>query len=151
MILNIDNRIIAALLLVIYLRILLYVFKHWIKPSLETRSMKEVDRNPKWVTKQITSYYGFEDIDFVLFDSNMVDSPRLKTNKTRDRLELWLPCDTLTKDIPELSRLALACKIHTRHGVWCPDKPIYWLSVLCFMLDGGEIKMEDRPKSPEKT
>lgn len=150
MTLNFDNRIIVAILVVIYLRATFYVWKRWVRPMMETFKMKEVDRNPKWVMRQLVSYYGFEDIDFVLFDSGVVCSPRLKTNKTRDRLELWLPCDTLTKDVPELGRIALACKLHVRYGVWYPDKPIYWLSVLLFMLDGGEIRMEDRPKPTEK-
>jgi hypothetical protein len=29
-----------------------------------------------------------------------------------------------------------------KYGVLFQDKPIHWLSILCYMLDGGDIKQE---------
>ena len=50
-----------------------------------------------------------------------------------------IPNDTLTKDAEEVVRLALVGKIYIKHNLFFPDKPTHWLSILCYMLDGGDI------------
>lgn len=47
------------------------------------------------------------------------------------------------KDIEDIGRLALATKIKIKCGLWFPEKPLYWLSIICYMLDGGDIHMTD--------
>ena len=116
------------------------IFDRFIFPKMIHHGMKEIERNPKWVTSQL-QYYGFNDIDIVLCESKWGMLPRFRTSKN-NRVELWVDNDISTKDVEDLGRLALAAKIKVKYGVWFPEKPLYWLSILCYMLDGGDIKME---------
>lgn len=118
-------------------------------PRMERRAAIEVGRNPKWIISQLP-YYGFYDVDFVLFKSKLNTMPHFRLNKNKDRIEMWLPEDVTTQDIPELGRLALAGKLNAKYDVWYPDKPIHWLSVLCFMLDGGDINVQEQEVKSEK-
>lgn len=108
-------------------------------PKIIKCGMKEKDRNPKWITSQL-QYYGFNDVDIVLCESKWGRLPYFRLGKN-NRLELWIDCDTPTKDIEEIGRLILISKIKSKYNLSFPDKPIYWLSVLCYMLDGGDIRM----------
>ena len=114
-----------------------------IYPKLIEYFTKEIERNPKWVTSQL-QYYGFEDIDIVLCESKLGRLPRFRTGENK-RLELLIDNDTPTYEVETIGRIALAAKIKTEYGLWFPDKPLYWLSVLCYMLDGGDIQMSNRP------
>ena len=105
---------------------------------------KEIEKNPKWIVDKVKGvYYGFHDIDFILAESNIFSSlPRFKISKT-DRYELWLPSDISIKDVDEIVRLALVGKIQVKYGLIFRDKSLNWLSILCYMLDGGDIR-EDK-------
>lgn len=117
------------------------IFNRVIFPKMVTKGMKELDRNPKWITSQL-QYYGFHDIDIILCKSKWGMLPRFRVGKN-DRLELWIDNDTSTKDVEEIGRLALLGKLKVKYGVWYEDKPIHWLSVLCYMLDGGNVTTEN--------
>jgi hypothetical protein len=134
------------LCIIILVGLMLYVtwrtFDRIIFPQMVYHGMKEVERNPKWVTSQL-QYYGFNDIDIVLCTSKYGMLPRFRASKD-NRIELWIDNDTSTKDIEEVGRLALVGKIKAKYGLWFPDKPIYWLSILCYMLDGGDVNMIDK-------
>ena len=116
------------------------VFDRVIFPHMVYNGMKETSRNPKWITSQL-QYYGFGDIDIVLCESKWGMLPHFRMTKN-DKFELWVDNETSVKDVDDIGRLALAGKIKTLYGLWFPEKPIYWLSILCYMLDGGDIKME---------
>ncbi|MDE5539947.1 MAG: hypothetical protein K2J20_05625, partial [Bacilli bacterium] len=75
--------------------------------------------------------------------------PTLRYKVTNNRFEIWVPNDTSTKDADEVLRLAMVGKIQIKYGLWFPDKPIHWLSILCYMLDGGDIT-ESKTKFEEK-
>lgn len=116
-----------------------------IYPKIIRFGMKELHRNPKWIMSKL-QYYGFDDIDIILCKSKWGNLPRFEIGKN-NKLELWLDDDsTLTKDAEDVGRLALCVSIKFKYGLWFPDKPIYWLSILLYMLDGGNIKMEDKIK-----
>lgn len=131
---------IIILINVLFLSILLYnVLNKIIIPKIIDYSIKEIDRNPKWVTSRL-QYYGFDDIDIVLCECPFHRLPRFRIIKT-DKLELLIDNDTSVNDIEELGRIALITKIKVKYGLWFPEKPIHWLSVMCYMLDGGDIQM----------
>lgn len=116
------------------------IFNKIIFPKMVYHGMKEIERNPKWITSKL-QYYGFNDIDIVLCESKWGMLPRFRAGK-ENRVELWIDKDTSTKDAEEMGRLALVGKVQAKYGLWFPEKPLHWLSILCYMLDGGDIRME---------
>lgn len=118
------------------------IFNKIIFPKIVYHGMKEIERNPKWITSKL-QYYGFNDIDIVLCKSKWGMLPRFRVGKD-NRLELWIDNDTSTRDVEDVGHLALAGKIKAKYGLWFPDKPTYWLSILLYMLDGGDIQMQDK-------
>lgn len=141
---TIKTDILSLILVILVIYLFYHIFDKKIFPKLVDRHTKEIEKNPKWITSRL-QYYGFDDIDFILARSVFGMIPRLRVNKKKDRLELLLPEEISVDDIEEIGRIALACKIQARYGVLFADKPLYWLSILCYMLDGGDVKME--PKS----
>ena len=131
----------AVLLLILITFYMVWrIFDRVIFPKMVYHGMKEIERNPKWVTSQL-QYYGFNDIDIVLCESKWGMLPRFRMGKN-ERIELWVDNEMSTKEVEDIGRLALAAKIKAKYGVWFPEKPLYWLSILCYMLDGGDIRME---------
>ena len=118
------------------------IFNKIIFPKIVHRGMKEIDRNPKWITSKL-QYYGFNDIDIVLCESKWGMLPRFRAGKN-NRLELWIDNDISTKDVDSIGHLALCIKVKAKYGLWFPDKPTYWLSILLYMLDGGDVNMVDK-------
>lgn len=125
--------------------------KYVVLPFLIRKTTKEIDKNPKWITSALHSkYYGFSDIDFITAESTIGALPRFRVAKgDNTRLELLIPNDTLTKDVEKIGQIALVGKIKVKYGLFFPDKPLYWLSILCFMLDGGEVAMKEVEKRQE--
>ena len=138
------KEVIALLFVIFIVYIAIHVFKLFIRPVILDMDTKEIERNPKWIVDKVKGvYYGFHDIDFILAESNIFSSlPRFKISKT-DRYELWLPSDISIKDVDEIVRLALVGKIQVKYGLIFRDKSLNWLSILCYMLDGGDIR-EDK-------
>lgn len=120
------------------------IFNKIIFPKLVYHGMKEIDRNPKWITSKL-QYYGFSDIDIVLCESKWGMLPRFRAGK-ENRLELWIDNNTSTRDVDDIGHLALCVKLKAKYGLWFPDKPTYWLSILLYMLDGGNIEMREQEK-----
>lgn len=131
----------AILLSLIMFYVSIHIFKRYIFPKLVEVDTKEIERNPKWIMKDVKSkYYGFQDIDIVTAETKMFYSlPRLKVIDGK-KFELLIPADTSTKDADEILRLALMGKIEVKYGLQFRDKPLHWLSILCYMLDGGDIR-----------
>ena len=138
------KEVIALLFVIFIVYIATRVFKLFVRPVILDMDTKEIERNPKWIVNKVKGvYYGFHDIDFILAESNIFSSlPRFKISKT-DRYELWLPSDISIKDVDEIVRLALVGKIQVKYGLIFRDKSLNWLSILCYMLDGGDIR-EDK-------
>lgn len=138
------KEVIALLFVIFIVYIATRVFKLFVRPVILDMDTKEIERNPKWIVDKVKGvYYGFHDIDFILAESNIFSSlPRFKISKT-DRYELWLPSDISIKDVDEIVRLALVGKIQVKYGLIFRDKSLNWLSILCYMLDGGDIR-EDK-------
>lgn len=128
--------------------ILLYVmyefFNKVIFPWIVDVRTKDIEKNPNWIMQKLKeNYYGFEDIDIVIVNSPLGMVPRFRTDKKQNnKLQLLIPEDISTEDIGDISRLALAGKIKIKYGLWYPDKPTYWLSILNYILDGGNINIE---------
>lgn len=119
------------------------LFNEVIFPKIVFHNMTEIERNPKWITSQLTEY-GFDDIDFILCESKYAMLPHFRLSDSRPyKFELWISTDTTTKEVEELGRAALIGKITAKYGLFYSDKPLYWLSALCYMLDGGDIKVKD--------
>jgi hypothetical protein len=123
---------------------LLYkLFNKVIAPWIIHKRTKEIEKNPKWITPKLQEqYYGFEDIDIIIVDSPLGMIPRFEVAKDNNRLKLLIPEDTSVKDIDDIARLALAGKLKIKYGVWYPEKTTQWLSILNYMLDGNDIKIE---------
>ena len=138
------KEVIALLFVIFIVYIATRAFKLFVRPAILDMDTKEIERNPKWIVDKVKGvYYGFHDIDFILAESNIFSSlPRFKISKT-DRYELWLPSDISIKDVDEIVRLALVGKIQAKYGLIFRDKSLNWLSILCYMLDGGDIR-EDK-------
>lgn len=119
---------------------ILQTLKYIILPKIIVKSMKEIETNPKWIISK-ANYYGFHDIDIILTKSKYGGLPCTRVTK-ENRFQLLIPEDTLTKDAEEVVRLALLGKICMKYNLFFPDKPTHWLSILCYMLDGGDIKEE---------
>ena len=118
-----------------------WLFSNIIIPKIIKYGMKEKDRNPKWITSQL-QYYGFNNVDIVLCESKWGNLPYFRFGKNK-KLELWVDYDTSVRDIEEIGRLALASKIKAKYNLSFFNKPIYWLSILCYLLDGGDIQMSN--------
>lgn len=117
------------------------IFKRFILPKLIDIGTKELEKNPKWLIPQLRkTYYGFHDIDIIVAESTNPFSilPRFRLTKN-DRYELWIPDDITTKDVDIVAQLALMGKINVKYGLFYENKSTYWLSILCFMLDGGDV------------
>lgn len=144
------NEIYAIAFIIIMFYISSRIFKIFIFPKLIELDTKEIERNPKWIMNlDAAKTYGFHDIDIVLAETNLfITLPRFRLGKN-NRFELWIPNDTLTRDAEDVLRLALVGKIQVKYGLFFPDKPLHWLSILCYMLDGGDIN-EAATKFEEK-
>lgn len=127
------------------------LYKSVIFPVVLEKSTKEIEMNPKWITDKVRKeYYGFADIDFITAENSLGALPRFRVPKTdKTRLQVLIPADVPLKDVDEIARIALIGKIKIKYGLFFPDKPLHWLSVLCFMLDGGSIEMKDVEKRQE--
>ena len=134
-----------------------YIFNYIALPILIKRTTKEIEKNPNWITPKLREkYYGFSDIDIITAESSVGALPRfrLKEKKNKDdkeRLELLIPEDTSVNDIDEVAKLALQGKLYIYHNISMPDKPAYWLSILCYMLDGGDIQQIEKEEKRQET
>lgn len=126
------------------------IFNRVIFPRIVLNGMKEVEKNPKWITSKLYNYYGFSDIDIILCESKWGMLPRFRTGKN-NRLELLIDPETSVDEVEDIGRLALAGKIKTKYGVWVNDKPLHWMSILCYMLDGGDVNIETISKEEAET
>ena len=118
------------------------MFDKIIFPWIINIRTSDIDLNPKWIISEAKHYYGFSDIDFVIVESPLGMTPRFRISKNKKRLQLLIDNDTTTNDINDILHVALVGKLKLNYGLWFPDKPLYWLSILCYMLDGGDIKEE---------
>lgn len=144
------ETLLALLLSLVMFYISIHIFNKYILPKLIEADTKEIEKNPQWIMKHaIGKYYGFHDVDIILAETKIfVSLPRARISKN-NRFELWIPNDTSTREVNDILRLALAGKIQIKYGVFFPDKPLHWLSILCYMLDGGDV-MEATAKFEEK-
>lgn len=144
------EEVYALLFIIVMFYISSKIFNKFILLKLIEMDTMEIERNPKWIMKDvIKQYYGFQDIDIILAETTVFMSlPRVRISKN-NRFELWIPNDTSTREVNDILRLALAGKIQIKYGVFFPDKPLHWLSILCYMLDGGDV-MEATAKFEEK-
>lgn len=149
---TINSDLAYILLFLIGFYVFSRLFRLTIFPKIIEKTTKEYDKNPKWITSQLhEKHYGFNDIDFILAENTLGALPRFRVNKNdATRLEMLVPKDISTNDIEQIGQLALVGKIKIKYGLFFPDKPLNWLSVLCFMLEGGkvDIKEVEKDKKP---
>lgn len=141
-------ELLAILLGIMFVYACYRTFDRHIFPMLVERKTKNIEKNPKWITPKLQKeYYGFKDIDIIVVEDPFNCVPRYRISKeNHNRLELLISEDITTNDIEYIAQVALAGKIKIKYGLWFPDKPAYWLSVLCFMLDGGNIQLTDKKR-----
>lgn len=143
----IDGELACILLSCLVVYIIIKFFNNFVVSFVASFVVKRkttvIEKNPKWITSRIQEkYYGFNDIDFILAECPLGGLPKFNISKDKERIELWIPNDIPIRDLESLAKIALLGKIKIRYGVYFPEKPIYWLSILCYMLDGGDIKQE---------
>ena len=115
------------------------ILKYIVIPWIYEKGTKEIAKNPDWLVSELkTQYYGTQDIDFVVVESRFGLLPRFRLAK-KNQLQLLISSDMTTRDIELIARAALVGKIKIKYNLWFPEKPAYWLSILCYMLDGGNI------------
>lgn len=146
------NNVLSMILAIIIGYVIVNIFNNVILPFIINKRTKDIEKNPEWITSKVQNkYYGFSDIDFIIVDSPLGHIPRFRLSKDRKRLELLISDDTKVDDIEDIARVALMGKIQVRYGLSFQDKSLHWLSILCYMLDGGDIVPEDhRPKVEER-
>lgn len=120
------------------------IFNYRLFPWIVEKLTTDIEKNPKWITTYLQkNYYGFSDLDFIIVNSPLGMTPRFRASKTnRNNLELLISEDITTNDVESIGRFALVGKIKMKYGLWYPDKPLYWLSILCYMLDGKDIQQD---------
>lgn len=139
----IDGELACILLSCLVVYIIIKLFNNFVVSFVVKRKTTVIEKNPKWITSRIQEkYYGFNDIDFILAECPLGGLPKFNMSKDKERIELWIPNDIPIRDLESLAKIALLGKIKIRYGIYFPEKPIYWLSILCYMLDGGDIKQE---------
>ena len=142
----IDGELACILLSCLVVYIIIKLFNNFMVSVVSfvvKRKTTVIEKNPKWITSRIQEkYYGFNDIDFILAECPLGGLPKFNISKDKERIELWIPNDIPIRDLESLAKIALLGKIKIRYGIYFPEKPIYWLSILCYMLDGGDIKQE---------
>ena len=140
------ESMLATIIVIIIGYILMKIWKYIIFPFIVKKTTHEVEKNPKWITPKLRqNYYGFSNIDIITARSTIGALPRFRLNskeKDKERLELLISEDTPVNDIDKVATLALQGKLHVYYNLYFPDKPAYWLSVLLYMLDGGNINPE---------
>lgn len=140
------ESMLATIIVIIIGYILMKIWKYIIFPFIVKKTTHEVEKNPKWITPKLRqNYYGFSNIDIITARSTIGALPRFRLNskeKDKERLELLISEDTPVNDIDKVATLALQGKLHVYYNLYFPDKPAYWLSILLYMLDGGDIKPE---------
>lgn len=148
---TISTDLAYTLLFLIGMYAFYWIFSRVMLPKLIEKNTKEIDRNPKWITNELHSkYYGFDDIDFITAENTFGALPRFRVPKgDNTRLEMLVPNDISTRDVEHIGRMALVGKIKIKYGLFFPDKPLHWLSILLFMLEGGEVTVKDIEKRQE--
>ena len=137
------TNLIISLGVILGIGALWYLFDRLIFPWLVDVHTKDIEINPNWITSKTKEFYGFSDIDFVVVDSPLGMTPRFRLSKNKKRLQMLIDDDIKTDDIGKVMLMALAGKLKITYGLWFPDKPLYWLSILCYMLEGGNINVGD--------
>lgn len=117
------------------------LFNKVIFPKIVVRETKEIEKNPKWITSKLQHYYGLKDVNIILCESKWNALPRFRIND--GKFELLIDNDITTNEVEDIGRLALAGKMHLKYGIWIDDKPLELMSVLCYMLDGGRVTIEN--------
>lgn len=148
---TISTDLACILLFILTGYALIRLYKLVIFPKIIEKTTKEFERNPKWITNELHSkYYGFHDIDFITAENTIGALPRFRVAKDDEtRLEFLISNDTTTREIEKMGQVALVGKIKVKYGLFFPDKPLHWLSIMCFMLDGGEVSVKDIEKGQE--
>lgn len=147
---NLSTDVACIILMVIVLYAFHKLWRYIIFPKIIEKSTKEIEKNPKWITSELKQYYGFADIDFITAENPMGALPRFRVPKGDNaRLEMLVPDDISTREVENIGRLALVGKIKIKYGLFFPDKPIAWLSILLFMLEGGDVAVKDVEKRQE--
>ena len=140
------ESMLATIIVIIIGYILIKIWKYVIFPFVVKKTTHEIEKNPKWITPKLRqNYYGFSNIDIITARSTIGALPRFRLNSKetdKERLELLISEDTPVNDIDKVATLALQGKLHVYYNLYFPDKPAYWLSILLYMLDGGDIKPE---------
>ena len=140
------ESMLVTIIVIIIGYVLMKIWKYIIFPFIVKKTTHEVEKNPKWITPKLRqNYYGFSNIDIITARSTIGALPRFRLNskeKDKERLELLISEDTPVNDIDKVATLALQGKLHVYYNLYFPDKPAYWLSVLLYMLDGGDINPE---------
>ena len=140
------ESMLATIIVIIIGYILIKIWKYIIFPFVVKKTTHEVEKKPKCITPKLRqNYYGFSNIDIITARSTIGALPRFRLNskeKDGERLELLISEDTPVNDIDKVATLALQGKLHVYYNLYFPDKSAYWLSVLLYMLDGGDIKSE---------
>lgn len=130
------------LLIIIGLFIIYKLFTKFVIPYIFTLKTKDGEKNPDWLISRL-HYYGFHDIDIILMKGNSIFTRTPHFTLNHDRYELYIPDSVSVDDAEEIGKLALLGKIYVKYGTLYEDKPLYWLSILCYMLDGGGVDIAD--------
>ena len=113
-------------------------------PKIIESTTEVIETNPKWLMSVLKKqYYGFHDMDIIIVKNGLGQLPRFKLPKINGlHIQLLISEDTTTHDTEEIARIALAGKLQFKYNIWYPEKSAQWLSILNYILDGGDIRIE---------
>lgn len=143
-------KLLIALLIIVIFIIEWKIFNKTLAPILIQKGLTEIARNPKWITSRLhEEYYGFDDVDIILCESKWGVLPYFHIN--HKRIEVWVSNNTSIDEVEALGHLILCSRLKVEYGLWYTGKPLYWLSLLLYMLDGGDMKVEEKIKNKQET
>ena len=89
---TISTDLACILLTVLTIYILNRFYKFILFPKIVEKTTKELEKNPKWITKELHSkYYGFSDVDIILAESSIDALHRFRVAKNdKSRLEFLI-------------------------------------------------------------
>ena len=152
---DILKMIVVVILIIIGVKLIRRIFDYILSPIIIKKTTKEIEKNPTWITSRIKDqYYGFSNIDIIVAESSIDALPRFRLVRNKNdekRLEFLIPSDTSIRDLDQIATLALRAKLHIFYDIFIPDKPAYWLSILCYMLDGGDIQQIEKEEKRQET
>ena len=110
---------------------------------LQKRKLKKlniIEKNPKWIVSDLkTRGYGLDDVDVFVTENTDSSLHTFDYNASQSKLTAYVPKSFSSQDIEVLAKEILVTKIYIKTKNNYDDKPIHWLFILYYLLEGNDI------------